>query len=44
VTLIPGDKGAFEITVNGQKVYSKWETKKFPELNELKESIQTFVK
>ena len=44
MTLIPGERGAFEITVNGQKVYSKWETKVFPELNQLKESIQKFVK
>lgn len=44
ITLVPGEKGAFEVTVNGQKVYSKWDTGKFPELNELKQSVQGFVK
>jgi selT/selW/selH-like putative selenoprotein len=44
IKLIPGDRGAFEVTVNGQQIYSKWDTKKFPELNDLKESIQKFVK
>jgi selT/selW/selH-like putative selenoprotein len=42
--LVPGEKGAFELTVNGQKVYSKWETGKFPELNDLKETIQKLIK
>jgi hypothetical protein len=32
------------VTVNGQQVYSKKETKVFPELNALKESIQKFLK
>jgi selenoprotein W-related protein len=44
ITLVPGAGGAFELTVNGKQVYSKKATGTFPELNELKEAIQTFVK
>ncbi len=29
--------------MNGQKVYSKWETKAFPNLDDLKDSVQKFV-
>jgi len=29
--LIPSGGGAFEVTVNGQKIYSKLQTGKFPE-------------
>ena len=31
MTLIPGEGGAFEITVNGQKIYSKKQTGAFPD-------------
>ncbi len=31
MTLIPGEGGAFEITVNGQKIYSKKQTGVFPD-------------
>ena len=44
IKLIPGDKGAFEVTVNGDKIYSKWETQVFPELSDLKDTIQQYVK
>jgi selenoprotein W-related protein len=44
ITLVPGAGGAFEVSVNGQQVYSKKATGKFPELNELKESVQKFLK
>ncbi len=43
ITLIPGDRGAFEVTANGQKIYFKWDTKQFPELSELNESLQKLV-
>jgi selenoprotein W-related protein len=44
VTLVPGAGGTFEVSVNGQQVYSKKATGTFPELNNLKESIQKFLK
>jgi selenoprotein W-related protein len=44
VTLVPGAGGAFELTVNGQQVYSKKATGRFPELNELNETIRKFLK
>jgi selenoprotein W-related protein len=31
LTLVPSAGGAFEVTVNGQKVYSKLATGQFPE-------------
>jgi len=44
ITLVPGAGGAFEVSVNGQQVYSKKATGAFPELNALKEAIQKFLK
>ncbi|MCA0988158.1 Rdx family protein [Alkalihalobacillus algicola] len=35
--LIPGSKGAFEVTVNGSKLHSKHETGEYPE-------PETFIK
>jgi selT/selW/selH-like putative selenoprotein len=43
VTLIPGERGAFEVTVNGETIYSKWQTKRFPELQELKDAVKPFL-
>ncbi len=39
VTLVPSDSGRFEWTVNGDLVYSKKKTGRYPELKELKELI-----
>ncbi len=39
VTLIPSSGGRFEWTVNGDLVYSRDETRRYPELKELKELI-----
>lgn len=35
IELAPGYDGRFEVFINGEKVYSKLETKRFPELNEV---------
>ena len=37
--LIPGAGGRFEWTVNGELVYSKAATGRYPELDELKEAV-----
>ena len=39
--MVPGEKAQFEVTVNGNLVYSKLATKRFPELKELRELIQS---
>ncbi len=43
VVIVPSSGGAFEISVNGQKIYSKLETGKFPDeralLNEMDAKI-----
>jgi selenoprotein W-related protein len=44
ITLVPGAGGAFEISVNGQQVYSKKATGVFPEMNALNELIRKFLK
>ncbi len=36
MTLTRGQSGVFEVTVNGELVYSKKATGKFPELSDLK--------
>ena len=38
--LIPGTGGACEITVNGELIYSKKATRKYPEIQELREKIK----
>ncbi len=40
LTLIPSDGGRFEITVDGKKIWSKKETKSFPETEMILESIR----
>ena len=37
--LIPSSGGAFEVTVNGEKIYSKLETGVFPDTDEMIEMI-----
>jgi selenoprotein W-related protein len=37
--LIPSSGGAFEVTVNGEKIYSKLETGVFPDTDEMIEII-----
>ena len=39
LSLIPGDMGVFEWDVNGQKVFSKAELGRFPDVDELKAAI-----
>ncbi|QCJ42744.1 SelT/SelW/SelH family protein [Bacillus sp. S3] len=41
VELIPSSGGAFEITVNGEKIYSKLDTGIFPDAEEMIEIIET---
>ncbi|MBI4301010.1 MAG: hypothetical protein HY664_00195 [Chloroflexi bacterium] len=39
LTLIPSTGGRYEVTVNGELVYSKAATKVFPELREIMEKV-----
>jgi len=39
--LIPSSGGAFEVTVNGVKIYSKLDTGVFPDTEELIKEIET---
>lgn len=43
LTLIPGHRGVFEVTVNGDLIYSKKATGKFPELSDLKRKVADMV-
>jgi selenoprotein W-related protein len=38
--LIPSSGGAFEVTVNGEKLYSKLETGVFPKAKEIIEKME----
>jgi len=38
--LMPSGGGAFEISVNGQKIYSKLETGEFPDFNAILKSVK----
>lgn len=38
--LIPGSKGAFEVTVNGKLLYSKLDTGLFPDVDEIIKQIE----
>ncbi|PYZ95272.1 hypothetical protein CR194_07110 [Salipaludibacillus keqinensis] len=39
--LIPSSGGAFEISVNGKKIYSKWETDQFPDHKEVINQLES---
>lgn len=41
VELIPGSGGCFEVTHNGNLIYSKLETGEFPTIDQLTSSIGT---
>lgn len=41
--LVPGSKGAFEVSINGKKVHSKLETGRFPTAKELREHVKAAV-
>lgn len=43
VTLIPSDGGRFEVSVNGQTIYSKMETKRHAEADEIVSIISKMV-
>ncbi|MGD0765805.1 MAG: Rdx family protein [Dehalococcoidia bacterium] len=38
--LIPSGAGRFEVTVNGQLIYSKAATGRFPELSEIQQKVR----
>jgi len=40
LTLVPGDSGQFEVTVNGDLVFSKKKEGRFPEYGEVQPQIQ----
>lgn len=39
VSLVPGRTGSFEVTYNGELIFSKVATERFPEENEIEEII-----
>jgi len=43
LTLVPGSGGQFEVDVNGERVFSKKEAGRFPEIKELKETINRLL-
>ena len=40
VKLVPSSGGVFEVSVNGQKIYSKLQTGKFPEPDAIVKAIR----
>jgi selT/selW/selH-like putative selenoprotein len=40
LTLAPYDDGRFEVFVNGQKIYSKHATGRFPEYKEVRAALE----
>ena len=41
--LVPGGKGMFEVSINGELVFSKKEKGRFPDIKELRESLKAAV-
>ena len=41
--MVPGEHGIFDLTVNGDVVFSKLKEKRFPEIGELNEAIRKYV-
>lgn len=44
ISLLPGDGGVFEVTVNGQLLYSKKQTLRHAEPGEVARSVDQFLK
>jgi len=40
LTIVPSGGGRFEVTVDGNLIYSKLATGRFPEVNEIKKAIK----
>ncbi|MBI5687182.1 MAG: Rdx family protein [Verrucomicrobia bacterium] len=40
LTLVPGTGGVFEVSVNGTKIFSKLQTGKFPEPDDIVKAIR----
>jgi len=43
IELVPGAGGAFEVSVDGKAVYSKKQTKRFPELSEVIDAVKPLL-
>lgn len=39
-SLVPGEKGAFEVSINGTLVFSKLDKGRFPSIGELREAVR----
>ncbi len=39
LTLLPGRSGSFEVTYNGELIFSKFASERFPEENEVEQII-----
>ncbi len=44
ITLVPSDEGRFEVTVNGELIYSKLQTKRHAEAGEVVSLVNKMVK
>ncbi len=40
LTLVPADKGEFDVYINDEKVFSRHETQRFPTSDEIKQAIE----
>jgi selenoprotein W-related protein len=40
ISLHAGQGGAFEVSINGEQIYSKLETKRYPDLSEILDPLQ----
>lgn len=40
LTLVPADKGEFDVYVNGEKVFSRHEVQRMPTADEIKQAIE----
>ncbi len=43
VKLVPGTRGMFEVSIDGELVFSKLEMGRFPDIKELRESLKAAV-
>ena len=43
LTLLPGDKGIFDVKVNGTLIYSKHTKGRFPEPGEIRSELQKTI-
>ena len=43
MTIAPGETGSFEVFLDGERIFSKRDLERFPEVNEVEETVERLL-